>query len=185
MMGFTLALLASMLAMQIASASIYGTMGEWNNLNLNCGSGKIDAIEFASFGTPDDKEFKFGNCHSPNSMKVAKEECLGQKSCSIEVTNTRFGGDPCYTVPKRLTVVAHCDSDTTTDITTENEVSSICGTSGEFNNIKLECPFGLLIRSIKFASFGSPTGDCGRGYEFAPVGSVLQLVLPNLQPAHG
>uniref|UniRef100_A0A6P3ZWY6 Beta-galactosidase n=1 Tax=Ziziphus jujuba TaxID=326968 RepID=A0A6P3ZWY6_ZIZJJ len=80
-------------------------------VNLQCGPGQsISAIEFASFGTPSGTcgSFHIGTCHAPNSRSIIEKKCVGQKSCSVTISNSIFGADPCPNVLKRLTVEAVC-----------------------------------------------------------------------------
>ncbi|KAG7028750.1 Beta-galactosidase 9 [Cucurbita argyrosperma subsp. argyrosperma] len=80
---------------------------------LHCDDGHvISSIEFASYGTPQGscKEFSRGRCHSTNSLSVVSQACLGKNSCTVEVSNSAFGGDPCRSIVKTLAVEARCSS---------------------------------------------------------------------------
>ncbi|KAE9602995.1 putative beta-galactosidase [Lupinus albus] len=82
-------------------------------MHLRCQDGQlISSITFASFGTPGGscQNFSRGNCHAPSSMSIVSKECQGKRSCSIKVSNTVFGGDPCQGVVKTLFVEARCTS---------------------------------------------------------------------------
>ncbi|CAJ1939116.1 unnamed protein product [Sphenostylis stenocarpa] len=82
-------------------------------LHLYCQEGHtISSITFASFGTPGGtcQNFSRGNCHAPSSISVVSKECQGKKSCSIKISHTVFGGDPCPGVEKTLSVEARCTS---------------------------------------------------------------------------
>ncbi|KAK8506257.1 hypothetical protein V6N13_100309 [Hibiscus sabdariffa] len=85
-------------------------------IRLQCEDGHIiSSIEFASYGTPHGscQNFSEGNCHSPNSLSVVSKACEGRNSCSVEVSNSGLGGDPCRGVLKTLAVEARCVSSST------------------------------------------------------------------------
>ncbi|XP_021759898.1 beta-galactosidase 3-like [Chenopodium quinoa] len=78
---------------------------------LQCGPGQsISSIQFASFGTPFGTcgSFVKGACHSESSHDIVEKLCVGQRRCSIPISNSNFGGDPCHNTLKRLTVEAIC-----------------------------------------------------------------------------
>jgi len=80
-------------------------------MHLQCDDGhKISSIQFASYGTPRGscQKFSKGNCHSPNSLPLVSEACVGRNSCSIGISNTVFGDDPCHGTVKTLAVEARC-----------------------------------------------------------------------------
>ncbi|EGD77258.1 hypothetical protein PTSG_12712 [Salpingoeca rosetta] len=85
---------------------------EHDTLRLSCdslGGGKIEAVSFASFGTPTGScngGFALSNCTSPQSMSVVTKACVGKERCSVLAENAVFGGDPCPNVPKQLAVQA-------------------------------------------------------------------------------
>lgn len=105
-------------------------------MHLHCQDGDvISSITFASYGTPlgSCQSFARGSCHSPSSLSIVSEvnsgannfllcffysnfngvllqACLGKKSCSVEISNTSFGGDPCHGVVKTLAVEVKCTS---------------------------------------------------------------------------
>ncbi|KAB1213622.1 Beta-galactosidase 9 [Morella rubra] len=82
-------------------------------LHLRCDDKQVIAsIEFASYGTPQGscQKFSEGDCHSPSSLSVVSEACLGRKSCSVGISNTVFMGDPCRGIVKTLVVQARCVS---------------------------------------------------------------------------
>ncbi|KAF8388821.1 hypothetical protein HHK36_025501 [Tetracentron sinense] len=79
--------------------------------HLWCAPGqKITSIKFASFGTPEGVcgSFREGNCHAHNSYDAFEKICVGQQSCSVIVAPEIFGGDPCPSVMKKLSVEAVC-----------------------------------------------------------------------------
>ncbi|KAL8522510.1 hypothetical protein ACS0TY_012614 [Phlomoides rotata] len=79
--------------------------------HLSCDAGqKISSIKFASFGTPQGAcgSFRQGSCHAFHSYDVFLKYCVGQQSCTVPVTPEIFGGDPCPSVMKKLSVEAIC-----------------------------------------------------------------------------
>ncbi|KAG2728821.1 hypothetical protein I3843_01G217200 [Carya illinoinensis] len=79
--------------------------------HLWCGPGqKISSIKFASFGTPEGVcgSFREGSCHAHKSYDAFQKSCVGQNSCSVTVAPEIFGGDPCPSVMKKLSVEAVC-----------------------------------------------------------------------------
>lgn len=79
--------------------------------HLSCGAGqKISKIKFASFGTPEGAcgSFREGSCHAHHSYDAFERLCVGQNSCSVTVAPEMFGGDPCPSVMKKLSVEAIC-----------------------------------------------------------------------------
>ncbi|KAK6153598.1 hypothetical protein DH2020_013237 [Rehmannia glutinosa] len=79
--------------------------------HLSCAAGqKISSIKFASFGTPQGVcgNFREGSCHAFHSYDVFGKYCVGQQSCTVPVTPEIFGGDPCPSVMKKLSVEAIC-----------------------------------------------------------------------------
>lgn len=71
----------------------------------------ISSIRFASFGTPSGTcpSFVDGSCSANASLAVVEAACIGKQSCTIDVNNGVFGGDPCPGTSKQLFVVAHCN----------------------------------------------------------------------------
>jgi hypothetical protein len=80
-------------------------------LTLSCPAGqRIVDIPFASYGMPDGQCGAFtpnSSCHSGLSLEGVGNACVGQQSCTINVSNGVFG-DPCAGVVKRLSVQARC-----------------------------------------------------------------------------
>ncbi|PIN15803.1 Beta-galactosidase [Handroanthus impetiginosus] len=80
-------------------------------IHLHCGPGQsISSIKFASFGTPSGTcgSFQQGTCHAPTSSTILEKKCIGQPRCSVTISNSNFGQDPCPNVLKRLSVEAIC-----------------------------------------------------------------------------
>ncbi|KAF5467938.1 hypothetical protein F2P56_012142 [Juglans regia] len=80
-------------------------------LQLRCPpESSISRILFATFGTPsgDCESYTIGSCHSSNSSAVVEKACIGRRTCTIPVSSTTFGGDPCPGVHKALLVDAEC-----------------------------------------------------------------------------
>ncbi|XP_059645647.1 beta-galactosidase 1 [Cornus florida] len=79
--------------------------------HLWCAPGqKISSIKFASFGTPEGVcgSYREGSCHAHHSYDAFYKYCIGQQSCSVTVAPAMFGGDPCPSVMKKLSVEAIC-----------------------------------------------------------------------------
>ncbi|KAA8541690.1 hypothetical protein F0562_022842 [Nyssa sinensis] len=79
--------------------------------HLSCAPGqKISSIKFASFGTPEGAcgSFREGSCHAHHSYDAFEKYCIGQQSCTVTVAPEMFGGDPCPSVMKKLSVEAIC-----------------------------------------------------------------------------
>ncbi|KAM7271815.1 hypothetical protein ACFE04_031029 [Oxalis oulophora] len=109
------------------SESHYAPVGKWSQVNLingkvsktdrtpeihlQCEPGHvISSIEFASYGTPQGscQKFSTSNCHAPNSLSIVSKACLERNSCSLQVSNSVFGIDPCRHIVKTLAVEAKC-----------------------------------------------------------------------------
>ncbi|KAG0488052.1 hypothetical protein HPP92_006601 [Vanilla planifolia] len=82
------------------------------SLTLQCPEGQIiSSVQFSSYGTPIggcEASYTMGSCHSPASMAVVERSCLGRNGCSIPVSTTTFGGDPCPNTSKSLLLSANC-----------------------------------------------------------------------------
>ncbi|KAK4483336.1 hypothetical protein RD792_010522 [Penstemon davidsonii] len=82
-------------------------------MHLQCDAGNIiSSIKFASYGTPQGRcqKFSIGDCHASNSISVVTQACVGKQSCSLSVSNSKFGVDPCHGVVKTLSVEVRCSS---------------------------------------------------------------------------
>lgn len=91
----------------------YGKSQEFHRpkVHLHCGPGhSISSIKFASFGTPLGTcgSFQQGTCHATTSYDVLQKKCIGKERCSVTISNSNFGQDPCPNVLKRLSVEAVC-----------------------------------------------------------------------------
>jgi hypothetical protein len=78
-------------------------------LNLNCEFGFVK-INFAAYGTTSGYcgNYTRGECDLPNVKPLIEKMCLGQSECSIPVSPSVLGGDPCVNVLKHLSVEAEC-----------------------------------------------------------------------------
>lgn len=93
------------------TASVCATAAEEETLSLTCPEGgTITTVDFASYGTSTGEcgAFSAGECDAANSVSVIEAACAGQSTCSVEVTNDVFGGDPCSFVLKNLNVEVTC-----------------------------------------------------------------------------
>ncbi|CAA2982995.1 beta-galactosidase 3 [Olea europaea subsp. europaea] len=91
----------------------YGRTEEFHKpkVHLRCGPGQsISSIKFASFGTPLGTcgTFQQGTCHAPSSYTTLEKKCIGRPRCTVAISNSNFGQDPCPNVLKRLSVEAIC-----------------------------------------------------------------------------
>ncbi|KAL1567927.1 Beta-galactosidase 3 [Salvia divinorum] len=80
-------------------------------VHLHCAPGQsISSIKFASFGTPLGTcgNFQQGACHASTSYAILEKKCIGQQRCTVTISNSNFGQDPCPNVLKRLSVEAIC-----------------------------------------------------------------------------
>ncbi|RZC49655.1 hypothetical protein C5167_018083 [Papaver somniferum] len=71
---------------------------------------KISSIKSASFGTPRGVcgSFREGSCHAHKSYDAFQKNCIGQQSCAVTISPEIFGGDPCPSTRKKLSVEAIC-----------------------------------------------------------------------------
>ncbi|KAJ8541882.1 hypothetical protein K7X08_016748 [Anisodus acutangulus] len=79
--------------------------------HLWCSNGqKISKIQFASYGVPQGTcgNFLKGTCHAHKSYDSFEKNCIGERSCSVNVVPEVFGGDPCPNTSKKLSVEATC-----------------------------------------------------------------------------
>ncbi|KAG5089440.1 hypothetical protein JHK86_002052 [Glycine max] len=91
----------------------YGKSEEFHppKVHLHCSPGQtISSIKFASFGTPLGTcgNYEKGVCHSSTSHATLEKKCIGKPRCTVTVSNSNFGQDPCPNVLKRLSVEAVC-----------------------------------------------------------------------------
>ncbi|CBI19769.3 unnamed protein product, partial [Vitis vinifera] len=49
-----------------------------------------------------------------NKKTETEKNCIGQEKCSVPISNSYFGADPCPNVLKRLSVEAACSPTVTT-----------------------------------------------------------------------
>ena len=81
-------------------------------LSCPAGTGTIDGISYAVYGTPNgtctsgsSSPFTDWNC-TKHVESVFEAACVGKQSCSVVVDSQQFGGDPCWGVLKRVSVLA-------------------------------------------------------------------------------
>jgi len=81
-----------------------------SNLTLECQTGFISKITFASYGTPAGNcgSFTSGTCEASQSKNIVSTECFGQQSCTVFADPSLFGEDPCVGYIKTLYVSAQC-----------------------------------------------------------------------------
>ncbi len=73
----------------------------------------VKSVVFASYGTPTGTcgSFKASECNNNHSVSTVSALCLGKSSCSVPVSNTAFGYDPCVDVVKHLDVQIECSDE--------------------------------------------------------------------------
>jgi hypothetical protein len=150
------------------------SMPERNDATLACPTGKvIGGIDFASYGTPQGPcgSFTKSSCDAASSSPVVTTACVGKASCTVPAANATFG-DPCSGTAKRLDVQAHC---VVGQVAPPPDIA--CVTAPERTTTTLNCPAGEVVKSVDFASYGTPTGTCG-GFakSTCDASSTLQLV---------
>ncbi|CAM8886225.1 unnamed protein product [Rhodiola kirilowii] len=71
---------------------------------------KISKVLFASYGVPRGtcQRYATGRCHSTISKTIVEKACLQKRSCSLPVSSTTFGSDPCPGIRKSLIVDVEC-----------------------------------------------------------------------------
>ncbi|XP_022972701.1 beta-galactosidase 7-like [Cucurbita maxima] len=80
-----------------------------STLELSCHDRTISDIKFVSFGNPHGTcdSFQKGSCESSTALSVIEEACVGQRECSIEVSEKNLGPTGCKK-PNRLAVQVTC-----------------------------------------------------------------------------
>lgn len=119
----------------------------------------ITGVEFASFGAPsgscESTLQQNSTCHSPLSIHVVKELCVGRQECFIG-SFLRVFGEPCINVVKKLSVKVSCGPSATIPTTQYTTTGQTIEEDGEFTNA---CTFPKIAAKILFASWGTPTGN--------------------------
>jgi len=96
----------------VSSPASCGIADEGETVTVRCTSGVISSIT-AYYGTPIGNcasGFHAGSCNSTNAYTAVRNACMGKPSCSIEVSNAFFGGDPCLNTPKYLDMSVLCST---------------------------------------------------------------------------
>ncbi|KDO28860.1 hypothetical protein SPRG_05731 [Saprolegnia parasitica CBS 223.65] len=137
-----------------APNNVIGTIvNDGGSATLQCPLGHyMSAINFASYGTPGGNFPDYAidtTCHAASSTSIATSACVGKSTCTLLASTGSFS-DPCPTVAKSLAVSADCISNLV-----------IGGTAAQNTMMNLACPKGATVRSIDFASYGTPTGKLG------------------------
>jgi hypothetical protein len=89
---------------------VCGTAAENDSVTLTCPAGQIiDAVTFASYGTPTGKcgSFAVSDCNATTSQATIESACVGRSACSVTAANGTFG-DPCHSVTKSIAVEVSC-----------------------------------------------------------------------------
>jgi hypothetical protein len=86
---------------------------------LSCSGSVIQAVTFASFGTPTGScasGFAKSACDAANTTAIVTAACVGKSSCVIDVATTLFG-DPCFDTVKHFDAAVSCSTPLTGAIT--------------------------------------------------------------------
>jgi hypothetical protein len=138
------------------------TANEGASATLSCASGQVIAsVGFASYGnfSASCPNLSKGSCHAASSQSKVEAQCLNKSSCVVAANNASFG-DPCAGVPKRLGVTYTCKSGGTPPPPPPPSGDPKCAEAKEGGAATLSCPSAQVIRSIAFASYGTPKGAC-------------------------
>ena len=148
--GLTSATLSSPTSVPVVCA----TVNEDSDATISCPSGtRVGNINFASYGTPSGSCGGFSkdrSCDSYRSKSAVENLCLNQATCTVPANNFVFS-DPCRGTFKRLYIQATCTPPPYT----------VCASAAENSVARINCPSGTVMRTINFASYGTPTGSCG------------------------
>lgn len=135
-----------------------------SSASLLCPHGAvIKKIKFATYGTPYGKcgePITLSGCHAKNSKNVVEKTCLNRQSCEVRASNSLFG-DPCVGKRKRLIIGYSCGAKKVDPVPNGNEKDCVSAIEHQQVPASLSCPFGEVIKKIKFASYGLPIGSCG------------------------
>lgn len=94
----------------VVVGTVCGQAHENKTMELTCHGRPISEIKYASFGDPQGAcgAFKKGSCEI-DVLPVIEKQCVGQKSCSVEVSEAKLGATSCAAgTVKRLAVEALC-----------------------------------------------------------------------------
>lgn len=99
-------------------SSLNPTLPNYGGLSITCGEGTITKVVFASFGNPEGScgYQRYGNCHSPDSLKIVEELCLNKTQCTIPTGATNWRNTSCPGIMKWLSVALLCHL-TSSDLT--------------------------------------------------------------------
>jgi hypothetical protein len=134
------------------------TAYEGGTAALACPAGEtISGVDFASYGTPTGGcgSFAASSCNAANANQVVSSACVGKASCMLPVSNASFG-DPCSGTYKWLNAQVRCSAGQST---VPSDV--VCASVNENETATITCASGEVVRSVDFASYGTPAGACG------------------------
>ena len=85
---------------------------EHNDLNIQCGKGKVITVTAANYGRTSNNPncggpIKTTSCNSSGALSKVSSECSGKQNCMIKASNSVFG-DPCVGTKKYLEVTYEC-----------------------------------------------------------------------------
>ena len=89
-----------------------------HSIDLDCGGdgSKVDQVLFASYGTPSgdctggpngNNNFSVGAC-ALDATAWVQSNCVGESSCTLPVSDSAIGTDPCVGTIKQLAVAVNC-----------------------------------------------------------------------------
>jgi hypothetical protein len=114
----------------------------------------VTGVDVVSYGNASGVcgNFTVGACDVAGAATVVAAACLGQRSCSLPVTDAVFGdgGDACAGANRTLSASVTCGAPT-----------FACSAADAGGNATLTCPLqGSNITSVNFATCGTPAGIC-------------------------
>ncbi|XP_058078737.1 beta-galactosidase 15-like [Magnolia sinica] len=96
----------------VTIGTVCANVNEGKTLELSCQGGRaISEVQFASFGDPEGTcgSFRKGTCEAVDALLVVQKACVGQASCSVDVSESMLGPSNCdSSISKRLAVQAIC-----------------------------------------------------------------------------
>lgn len=128
------------------------TVQENQRMTLDCGSPTlaISRVIFASYGMPTGSGLGASTawCHAGGSQKLFENSCLTRQSCWVDASNGVFG-DPCFGTFKHMTATVEC---------TQAPRYQTWDSTPEHQTLSLACAPGYVIKTVDFASYGTPNG---------------------------
>eukprot|EP00753_Platysulcus_tardus_P016336 PLAT5620.1.p2 GENE.PLAT5620.1~~PLAT5620.1.p2 ORF type:complete len:944 (-),score=473.97 PLAT5620.1:101-2932(-) len=160
--------------------SVCSSAPEHKTVSIACEDGQtVKSITFVSYGLPTGScgDYKVNpRCgasaaHQTKARSVAEAACVGKSKCTIAASNGIFG-DPCHGTFKRMSIEAVCAGSTPApivieDVDSEDEEEDEpvvkCAYAKEHSGVPatISCPDDSVVTDVTFASYGTPSGECG------------------------